>query len=122
MSILKILNQYLYRLRIAIPFTVLTEDTGKPGEEKKKLVVDRVKDELAKLGFTLLEWVQKYQDFILGAVVDVVVAILNRIGFSSIQGLKSPTQSQYQDESICGRYKTIPACGEASQRGSGEAK
>ncbi|NSW83173.1 MAG: hypothetical protein HPY90_07845 [Syntrophothermus sp.] len=45
------------------------------------MVVDRLKDELTKLGFTLPEWVQKYQDFILGAVVDVVVAILNRLGF-----------------------------------------
>lgn len=34
-----------------------------------------------KVGSTLPEWVKKYEDFILGAVVDVVVEILNRLGF-----------------------------------------
>ena len=51
------------------------------GEDADQLVVDRLKDELAKLGLALPEWVKKYEDFILGAVVDVVVAVLNRIGF-----------------------------------------
>ncbi len=90
MSILKVLNYIRIAFAIVMPFTVLAEDTGKPGEEKKKLVVDRLKDEFAKLGFTLPEWVQKYQDFILGAVVDVVVAILNRVGFFEHTGTQEP--------------------------------
>ncbi|NPV81898.1 MAG: hypothetical protein HPY52_16830 [Firmicutes bacterium] len=45
-------------------------------DEEAKTISDRF-----KVGSTLPEWVKKYEDFILGAVVDVVVAILNRIGF-----------------------------------------
>lgn len=81
MSILKVLYYIRVAFAIVMPFTVLAEDSGKPGEEKRKLVVERLKEELQKLGLVLPEWAVKYQDFILGAVVDVVVAILNKLGF-----------------------------------------
>ncbi|NPV52236.1 MAG: hypothetical protein HPY71_01785 [Firmicutes bacterium] len=90
MSILKVLGYIRIALCLVLPFAVLAEDTGQPGEEKKKMVVGRLKDELARLGLVLPEWLKKYEEFLLGVVVDVVVAILNRMGFFEHSGTSEP--------------------------------
>ncbi len=80
-SILKVFGVLRILFVFAMPFTVLAEAGGKPGPEKRKEVVDLLKDEVGKLGMALPTWLDRYLDPLLGVIVDVVVTILNRMGF-----------------------------------------
>lgn len=80
-SILKVFAVLRILFVFAMPFTVLAEAGGKPGPEKRKEVVELLKEEIRQLGLGLPAWLDRYLDPLLGIIVDVVVTILNRMGF-----------------------------------------
>ena len=80
-SILKVFAALRILFVFAMPFTVLAEAGGKPGPEKRSEVVALLKDEIQKLGLAIPAWLDRFLDPLLGIIVDVVVAILNRMGF-----------------------------------------
>ncbi len=80
-SLLKVFGVLRILFVFAMPFAVLAESGGKPGPEKRKDVVERLKEEIRQLGLVLPNWLDRYLDPLLGIIVDVVVAILNRMGF-----------------------------------------
>ena len=80
-SILKVFAVLRILFVFAMPFTVLAEAGGKPGPEKRSEVMLLLKEETVRLGLTIPAWLDKFLDPLLGLIVDVVVAILNRIGF-----------------------------------------
>jgi len=65
----------------AVPFAVLVEAEGKPGDEKRAEVVKMLKEEIDKLGLSFPKWLTDFLTPLLGLIVDVVVTILNRTGF-----------------------------------------
>lgn len=80
-SLLKIFATLRIIFVFAMPFTVLAESGGKPGPEKRAEVVGLLKDEIEQLSLELPSWVDRFLDPLLGLIVDVVVAVLNRMGF-----------------------------------------
>ena len=80
-SILKVFGVLRVVIVFAMPFTLLAESTGKPGPEKRREVVGLLKDEIEQLGLTIPDWLDRFLDPLLGLIVDVVVAVLNRMGF-----------------------------------------
>lgn len=80
-SILRIFTALRVLFVFAMPFTVLAESTGRPGPEKRAEVVVLLKDEIAKLSLEIPPWLDRFLDPLLGVIVDVVVSILNRMGF-----------------------------------------
>ncbi len=81
MGILKVLGYLRLAFVFAVPFTVLVEESGKPGPEKRAEVVEMLLQELAANGIVFPSWAATYKKTVLGLIVDVVVAILHRVGF-----------------------------------------
>lgn len=81
MSILKLLNWIKVIITLIIPFSIVAEVDGKPGPDKRKQVVDELKAELTKLGFTVPSWLQWIYEPVLGLLVDAIVYVLNKQDF-----------------------------------------
>ncbi|NLY11795.1 MAG: hypothetical protein GX020_08960 [Firmicutes bacterium] len=81
MGIWKLIKTLFIAIPFVVPFAVLLEETGKPGEEKRREVVNLLKREIANLGFTFPSWFERFVDPLLGLIVDVVVEVMNKTGF-----------------------------------------
>lgn len=80
-NIFKILSWFRILFLLIIPFAMLAEIGGKPDPEKRKEVVEKVKLQMQVFNMELPEWLDKVIDDILGILVDVMVAIMKKMGF-----------------------------------------
>jgi len=80
-NIFKIVSWFRILFLLIIPFAMLAEIGGKPDPEKRKEVVEKVKLQMEVFNMELPEWLDKVIDDILGILVDVMVAIMKKMGF-----------------------------------------
>ena len=86
MGVIKVLGWLRVLVLFAMPFAILAEYEGKPGAEKRAEVVALLKAEMQRQGFVVPEWLARFLDPLLGVIVDVVVTLLNRMGFFDHSG------------------------------------
>ena len=80
-NIFKIVSWFRILFLLIIPFAMLAEVGGKPDPEKRKEVVEKVKLQMQVFNMELPEWLDKVIDDIIGILVDVMVAIMKKMGF-----------------------------------------
>lgn len=88
-SVMKVIGYLQVLMVFVVPFAMLAESEGLPGEEKKREVIAHLKEEMHKLGMKVPSWLERYWDTILGLMVDVVVWLLNKTGFFEHSGTSS---------------------------------
>ncbi len=66
---------------LIVPFAMLAEIGGKPDPERRKEVVEKLKLQMQVFDMEMPEWLEKVIDDILGILVDVMVAIMKKMGF-----------------------------------------
>ena len=81
MNILKVINSIAVAIPFIMAFSILLEAEGKPGDKKKEEVVERLQVQFTKMGLKFPKWLDSYIEPLLGVLVDVVVAVLNKTGF-----------------------------------------
>ena len=80
-NIFKVAGWFRILFLLIIPFAMLAEIGGKPDPERRKEVVEKLKLQMQVLDMKMPEWLDKVIDDILGILVDVMVAIMKKMGF-----------------------------------------
>lgn len=80
-NIFKVAGWFRILFLLIIPFAMLAEIGGKPDPERRKEVVEKLKLQMQVFDMEMPEWLEKVIDDILGILVDVMVAIMKKMGF-----------------------------------------
>ena len=88
-NIFKVAGWFRILFLLIIPFAMLAEIGGKPDPERRKEVVEKLKLQMQVFDMEMPEWLEKVIDDILGILVDVMVAIMKKMGFFKQSNINS---------------------------------